>query len=86
MHEHIGSSKQNPTQNFCKNLINFEKPQGFSKTPKVRSKEMKCMINERMKIILEGENTLEAEDQVRKIKRLREKCLEREKRVSVERN
>ena len=79
MHEHIGSFKQNPTQKFCKNLINFEKPQRFSKTPKVRSKEMKCMINERMKIILEGENTLEAEDQVRKMKRLSEKCLGKRK-------
>ena len=25
MHEHLGSFKQNPSQKFCKNLINFEK-------------------------------------------------------------
>ena len=25
MHEHLRSIKQNPTQKFCKNLINFEK-------------------------------------------------------------
>ena len=27
MHEHIGSFKQNPSQKFHKNFINFEKPQ-----------------------------------------------------------
>ena len=31
MHEHIGSFKQNPNQKFCKNLINFEELQKFSK-------------------------------------------------------
>ena len=44
MHELFRSFEQNPTQKFCKNLINFEKSQNLSKTPKVRSKEMKCMI------------------------------------------
>ena len=34
MHEHIGSFKQNPTQNFRKNLIKFEKPQKNFKNPK----------------------------------------------------
>jgi len=41
-----GSFKRNPSQNFRKNLNNFEKSQKFSKTLKVRSKDMKCMINE----------------------------------------
>ena len=44
MHEHLRSFKQNPNQKFCKNFINFEKPQKFSKSPKVRSEYMKCMI------------------------------------------
>ena len=34
MYEHIGSFKQNLTQKFYKNFINFEKTQKFSKTPK----------------------------------------------------
>ena len=38
MHEQLGSFKQNPSQKFCKNLINFEKSQKFSKTPKLGQK------------------------------------------------
>ena len=56
MHEHMGSFKQKPTQTFHKNFINFEKPQKLSKTPKVRSEWMKCVIYERKEIILEGKN------------------------------
>ena len=62
IHEYLRSFKQNPSQNFHKNFINFEKPQKFSKTPKVRSKEMKCMINVRRNIILEREITLKAKE------------------------
>ena len=46
MHDDLKSFKQNPSQKFCKNLKNFEKSQKVSKTPKDRSKDMKCMINE----------------------------------------
>ena len=35
MHEVIGSYKHNPTQNFHQSFINFEKPQKFSKNPKL---------------------------------------------------
>ena len=41
MHEHWRLVKQNPTQKFCKNLINFEKKKKtkfFKKTQKVREK------------------------------------------------
>ena len=62
MHEYLRSFKQNPSQKLHKNFINFEKPQNFSKTPKVRSKEMKCMIRGRGKIIPEREITLEAKE------------------------
>ena len=44
MHDDLNSFKQNPSQKFHKYFINFEKPQKFSKTPKVRSECMKCMI------------------------------------------
>ena len=48
MHEHLRSIKQNPTQKFCKNLINFEKKNPkFKKTQKPRFKNMKCMKKER---------------------------------------
>ena len=48
MHEHIGSFKQNPTQKFHKNLINFEKPQKSFKNQKPMYKCVKCMKNERL--------------------------------------
>ena len=35
MHEHLRSFKQNLTQKFCKNLINFEKPQIFQNPQKL---------------------------------------------------
>ena len=40
MHEHIGSFKQNPTENFHKNLIKFEKknPKDFLKPQKLGQK------------------------------------------------
>ena len=44
MHEVLNSFKQQLSQKFHKNFINFEKSQKFSKIPKVRSKGMKCMI------------------------------------------
>ena len=38
---------QNPYQKFQQKLINFEKPQKFSKTPKPRFQNMKMHVNER---------------------------------------
>ena len=34
MHDDLNLFKQNPSQKFCKNLTNFEKPQKFSRKPK----------------------------------------------------
>ena len=64
MHKHLRSFKQNLTQKFCKNLINFEKFQNLSKDPKVRSKGWNAWLNVRKKIIPKEEITLEAEDWV----------------------
>ena len=36
--------KKNQPKDFVKNLSILKKPQKFSKTPKVRSENMKCMI------------------------------------------
>ena len=42
---------------------------------------MKCMMNERKRIIQKEENNLCAEDQVGKVKRLSEKCLGERKEI-----
>ena len=47
MHDHLGSNIQNPSQKFSTNFIDFEKPQKFPKTPKVRS-EMHEMCDKMM--------------------------------------
>ena len=39
----LNSFKQKPIPKFQQKLINFEKPQNFSKTPKFRFQNMKCM-------------------------------------------
>ena len=41
MHEILNSFKQKPIPKFQQSLINFEKPQNFSKTPKPRFQNMK---------------------------------------------
>ena len=48
MHKLFRSFEQNPTQIFCKNLINFEKSQNLSKTPKscVKRDEMHDQMRE----------------------------------------
>ena len=46
MHDDFKSFKQKPVPKIAQKLQNFEKPQSLSKIPKVRSKDMKCMINE----------------------------------------
>ena len=43
MYEILNSFKQKPIPKFQQKLINFEKPQIFSKTPKPRFQNMKCM-------------------------------------------
>ena len=39
MHELLRSFEQNPSQKFCKNLINFEKSQNLSKAQKLGQKD-----------------------------------------------
>ena len=48
MHEILNSFKQKPIPKFQQSLINFEKPQNFSKSSKPRFQNMKCMKNERL--------------------------------------
>ena len=44
MHDDLQSFKQKLSQKFHKNLIQLEKPQKLFKNPKLRSENMKCMI------------------------------------------
>ena len=48
MHEILNLFKQKPIPKFQQSLINFEKPQNFSKSPEPRFQNMKCMKNERL--------------------------------------
>ena len=43
MHEILNSFKQKSIPKFQQKLINFEKPQNYSKTPKPMFQNMKCM-------------------------------------------
>ena len=64
MHEVLRSHEHNPTQNYNNNSSILKKPQNFSKTPKPRFQNMKCMKNERLeayqgkKILKKIEETL----------------------------
>ena len=48
----------------------MKNPKNFSKTQNLGKKGMKCMIQERNKIIPDEENLIWAKDQVRKVQRL----------------
>ena len=80
MHEILNSFKWKPIPKFQQKFINFEKPQNFSKTPKPRFQNMKCMNNERYeayhvkKILKKLEETLRIKFGVRW------KCLGKKKR------
>ena len=77
MQDDLKLFEQKPIRKFHKKLNNFEKSQKSSKTPKVRTKDMKCMINEWESIIPDEENDLETEDWVGKKFGVIERCLER---------
>ena len=47
MYEILNLFKQKPIPKFQQTLINFEKPQNFSKSSKPRFQNMKCMKNEK---------------------------------------
>ena len=46
MHDDLKSFKQNPSQKFCKNLTNFEKPQNFQKPQKLGQETWNAWWNE----------------------------------------
>ena len=86
MHDDLEPFSQSPSQKFCKNLFDFEKPQNFQQIPKARSECMKYMIKG-----FKRDHTCEicnemTKEWVGKMKRLSEKSLGvREKSVYRER-
>ena len=86
MHDDLEPFSQSPSQKFCKNLFDFEKPQIFQQIQKIGSECMKCMIKG-----LKRDHTYEicnekTKEWVGKMKRLSEKSLGvREKFVYRER-
>ena len=61
MHEALSSFKWKPIPKF-QQLINFEEPQNFSKTPKPRFQNMKCMKNDRLEAYQEKKNLKKLEE------------------------
>ena len=56
MYEVLSSFKWKPIPKFQQQLIYFEKPQNFSKTPKPKFQNMKCMKNKILETYQEKKN------------------------------
>ena len=86
MHEILNSFKWKLIPKFQQYLINLEKPQNFSKTPKPRFQNMKCMNNKRKeayqvkKILKKTWRNLEDQDwsEMRVFGREKDRAIERE--------
>ena len=76
MHDVFKSSKLKPIPKLSQKLKSFDKrSQIISKTPKVRSQIMKCMIKMKKAPHQMKNKDLETENEVRKMKRLSLRCL-----------
>ena len=75
MHEVLSSFKWKPIPKFQQHLINFEKPQNFSKTPKPKFQNMKCVKNERLEAYQEKKILKKLEDTLRIKIGVRWECL-----------
>ena len=62
MHEDFKAFSQKPTQKFHNNFINFEIPQNFFKTQKLRFKIMKCMNMRDLETYQVKKNLIKAEN------------------------
>ena len=85
MHEVLSSFKWKPIPKFQQQLINFEKPQNFSKTPKPRFQNMKCMKNERLEAYQEKKILKKLEETLRIKIGVRWECLEEKNERAIER-
>ena len=71
----LRSNLQNPSQKFCKNLFDFEKPQNFQKSSKLRLEIMKCMKMSDLDTYQMKRNFIKVENLLRKRFGLRKMCL-----------
>ena len=85
MHEVLSSFKWKPIPKFQQQLINFEKPQNFSKTPKPRFENMKCMKNERLEAYQEQKNLEKLVETLRIKIRVTWECLGEKNERAIER-
>ena len=85
MYEVLSSFKWKPIPKFQQQLINFEKPQNLSKTPKPRFQNMKCMKNERLEAYQEKKNLKKLEETLRIKIGVRWECLEEKNERAIER-
>ena len=85
MHEILNLFKWKPIPKFQQQLINFEKPQNFSKTPKPRFENMKCMKNERLEAYQEKKILKKLEETLRNKIGMRWECLGEKNERAIER-
>ena len=86
MYEVLNTCKWKPNPKFQWKLINFEKPQNFSKTPKSRFQNMKCMNEKGLEAYQAKKNLKNLEESLRTQVGVRWECFGRENReVSRER-
>ena len=74
----LRSNLQNPSQKFCKNLFDFEKPQNFQKSQKLKLKSIKCMKMRDLDTYQVKSNLIKVENLLGMKFREREMCLEGE--------
>ena len=84
MHEALSSFKWKPIPKF-QQLINFEEPQNFSKTPKPRFQNMKCMKNDRLEAYQEKKNLKKLKETLRIKIGVRWECLGEKNERAIER-
>ena len=71
----LRSNLQNPSQKFCKNLFDFEKPQNYQKSQKLRLEIMKCMKMSDFDTYQVKRNLIKAENLLEKRFGVRKKCV-----------
>ena len=87
MYEVLNTFKWKPNPKFQWKLINFEKPQNFSKTLKPRFQNMKCMNKKGLEAYQVKKNLKKLEESLRNQIGVRWECFGRENReVSRERS
>ena len=87
MYEVLNTFKWKPNPKFQWKLINFEKPQNFSKTPKPRFQNMKCMNMKGLEAYQVKKNLKNLEESLRTKIGVRFECFwKRNREVSRERS